>query len=430
MKKNTTQFSFATVSLLAAASSILFSIPQAYAAQTLTEGLQSGSTIKVNFRTRYEDVSWDGYEDANAFTLRSRLSYQSGAWNGFGLTMEMDDVREVDQKVEYKTWPKDPLNTTKASIFDPQGTELNQAVLNYSTFNNAVKLGRQRIVLDNSRFIGNVGWRQNEQTYDGLSFTNKSIRYTNIFLAHITNVNRIFGTASKLQGDYKQDSNLINVSYTGFEAGKLVGYAYLIDNITDPYLIAAAAGSKAAALSNNTYGVRWASTANPAFMYTLEFAKQSSAYDNPIDYDATYKFAEVSTTLGRFVPALGYEILGSDEGKKAFATPFATLHIFNGWADRFLTTPANGLRDLYANLGATAMGAQFMLSYHKFKSDVKSIDYGTEWDLSATRKWGAVAYTIKYAMFNNDSLLEKVGTSTVATASDTTKFWLQADWNF
>jgi Alginate export len=424
MKKHTAHFLFTTLSTL------LISTPHAYAAQTVTEGLQSGSTIKVNFRTRYEDVSWDGFKDADAFTLRSRLSYQSGAWNGFAITAEMDDVREVDQKVDYKTWPKDPLNSTSVSIFDPQGTELNQAIASYTTFNNAVKLGRQRIVLDNARFIGNVGWRQNEQTYDGISFTNKSIRYTNIFLAHITNVNRIFGTASKLQGDYKQDSNLINVSYTGFEAGKLTGYAYLIDNITDPYLSAAAAvkgvPAKGAALSNNTYGVRWASTANPAFMYTLEYAKQSSAYDNPIDYDANYSLVEVSTTLGRFVPALGYEILGSDDGKKGFATPFATLHAFNGWADRFLTTPVNGLKDLYVNLGATAMGAQFMLSFHDYKSDINDIDYGTEWNISATKKWGAVAYTIKYASFDNEALLD----TPAGVAADTTKFWLQADWNF
>lgn len=426
MKKHTAHL------LFAAASSLLLTAPATHAAQTLTEGLQSGSTIKLNFRTRYEDVSWDGYEDADALTLRSRLSYQSGAWNGFALTAEMDNVTEVDHEVDYKTWAKDPVNPKAAPIFDPQGTDLNQALVSYTTFNNQVKYGRQRIVLDNARFIGNVGWRQNEQTYDGVSFTNKSIRYTNIFVAHITNVNRIFGNEIPIQGDYKQNSNFVNVSYTGFEAGKLTGYAYLIDNINDLVLVKGNSNKPATALSSKTYGVRWASTANPAFMYTLECATQESAYDNPLDYSARYILAEASTTLGRFVPAIGYEVLGSDSGKKGFATPFATLHAFNGWADRFLTTPTNGIKDAYVNLGATVMGAQLLASYHDFKSDVNDVDYGTEWNLSATKKFGPVAYTIKYAMFENSGTWkEKVPTATSPdVVSDTSKFWLQADWNF
>lgn len=423
---NSAKIIFAAPLFFAMASSVLVTAP-AHAAPKLTEALQQGSSIKVNFRTRYEDVSWDGLTDSDALTLRSRLSYQSGAWNGFAITAEMDNLTEVDHEVDYRTWPKDPTNAGTAIISDPEGTDLNQALVSYTTFNNVVKYGRQRIILDNARFIGNVGWRQNEQTYDGLSFTNKSIRYTNIFVAHITNVNRIFGNATPLQGDYKQNSTLINASYTGFSAGKLTGYAYLIDNISDPYLVNAAA-SKGAAISNDTYGVRWLSVSNPALMYTVEYAKQSSAHNNPLEYDATYSLVEVSTTLGRFIPAIGYEILGSDDGIKGFATPFATLHVFQGWADRFLNTPVNGIKDLYVNLGATAMGAQFMLSYHDFKSDVKDIDYGTEWNLSASKKIGAVAYTVKYAAFNNDAFFEKIGTQNLA--SDTSKFWLQADWNF
>lgn len=442
MKKHTANL------LYIATSSLLLSVPETQASQTLTEALQQGSTIKLNFRTRYEDVSWDGLKNSDAFTLRSRLSYQSGAWHGFGLTAEMDNVKEIDNKVDYRIWPKDPANGGTAIISDPEGTEVNQAFVSYTTFNDQVKWGRQRIVLDNSRFIGNVGWRQNEQTYDAFSVTDKTIRYTNIYLAHVTDVNRVFGDYVPLQGDYKQKSNLINISYTGFEAGKLTSYAYLINNLDDPYLVQAAvskttplAAAKKAAISNNTYGVRWSSTTNTAFMYTLEYAKQKSAYNNPFEYSADYKFAEVSTTLGRFVPALGYEILGSDDGKKGFATPFATLHAFNGWADRFLTTPVTGLRDLYVNLGATAAGAQFMVSYHDYKADKASIaagptlgevfHYGTELDLSVSRKFGAVTYLAKYAAFSNDRLLEKVvATAPTATVSDSRKIWLQADWNF
>ena len=176
--------------LCAAASSLLFSAQGAQAAPTLSEGLTTGSSIKVNVRTRYEDVSWDGLTDADALTLRSRLSYQSGAWKGFAVTAEMDNVTAIDHEVDYATWPADPLvvdGKKAAPIFDPQGTDFNQAVVSYTTFNNAIKYGRKRIILDNARFIGNVSWRQNEQTYNGLSFTNKSIRYSNILIVYIIN---------------------------------------------------------------------------------------------------------------------------------------------------------------------------------------------------------------------------------------------------
>ena len=429
----------------AVASTLCISIPAlVHAAPTLTEALQQGSSVKVNFRTRYEDVSWDGFEDSDALTLRSRLTYQTGAWNGVATTIEMDNVTDVDHKVDYATWPNDPINSGAvkyALISDPQGTEVNQAVISYTTFNNAIKYGRQRIVLDNARFIGNVGWRQNEQTYDGLSFTNKTIRYTNIYVAHITNVNRIFGDGVEIQGDYHQNSNLVNVSYTGFGAGKLTGYAYLIDNTNDAFLVGTGAtANQSAALSSDTYGIRWSSTVNPAFMYTLEYAKQSGAYDNPLDYSASYMFAEVSTTLGRFVPALGYEVLGSDSGTKGFATPFATLHAFNGWADRFLVTPKEGINDLYASLTVNVWGAQLLAVYHDYKANEENvnaksknfgqtIDYGTEWNVSAMKKFGAVAYTIKYAAFKNGNWYQDVGAQK-NLLSDTTKFWLQADWNF
>jgi len=421
MKKHTAKL------LYVAVSSLLSIAPASHAEQTLTEALQTGSSIKVDFRMRYEDVEWDGLKDSDALTLRSRLTYQSGMWNGFGMVMEMDNVHEVDNKVDYRIWAKDPNNLGTAIISDPEGTDLNQAYVSYTDFDNQVKVGRQRIILDDARFIGNSGWRQNEQTYDGFSFTNKSIRYTNIFVAHITDVDRVFGHQTPLQGDYKQDSNLINVSYTGFESGKLTTYAYLIDNLSDPSLVAAAA-SKGAAVSNDTYGIRWVSTANPEFMYTLEYASQKNGNENPIKYSADYKFAEVSTTLGRFVPALGYEALGSDNGIKGFATPFATLHAFNGWVDRFLTTPVTGLVDKYANLGITIAGAQLMMSYHDFSSAVQSIHYGTELDVSLSRKFGSVTYLVKYGNFNNDHFLEKIGTQSMA--SDASKFWVQADWSF
>ncbi|EIK45770.1 hypothetical protein O59_001409 [Cellvibrio sp. BR] len=405
MKKNTLHL------LVAAVSSLVCGVPSV-SAKTFTESMQQGSVVKVNFRTRFEDVSEDGLKDSDALTTRSRLSYQSGAWNGFGFSAEFDDVTELTNDVDYRTAPSgDANNPGTAIIADPEGTEVNQGFISYTNFNNQVKYGRQRLILDNARFVGNVGWRQNEQTYDGVSWTNKTIRYTNFTYAYIKNVNRVFGEDNLLQGDHNHNSHVLNLSYTGFDAGKLIAYAYLLD-VENPI---AAKGA-----SSDTFGLRWQSATHGMFQYNLEYAKQSDAGALGL-FDAEYLLAEGTLSVSRFAFTGGYELLGSDDGSYGFATPLATLHAFQGWADKFLATPAAGLEDKYLKVGFTAVGTQFLLGYHKFDSDTGSLDYGDEIDFSVSKKIGSVVWTAKYADF---------AMGDVAAYKDTTKFWLMADWNF
>lgn len=405
MKKNTLHL------LIAAVSSLVCSVPNV-SAKTFTESMQQGSVVKVNFRTRFEDVSEDGLKDSNALTTRSRLSYQSGAWNGFGFSAEFDDVTELTNDVDYRTAPSgDANNPGTAVIADPEGTEVNQGFISYTNFNNQVKYGRQRLILDNARFVGNVGWRQNEQTYDGVSWTNKTLRYTNFTYAYIKNVNRIFGEDNVIQGDHNHNSHVLNLSYSGFDAGKLIAYAYLLD-VENPIVAKGA--------SSDTFGVRWQSAVHGMLQYNLEYAKQSDAGALGV-FDAEYLLAEGTLNISRFAFTGGYELLGSDDGAYGFSTPLATLHAFQGWADKFLATPAAGLEDKYLKVGFTAIGTQFLVGYHKFDSDVGSLDYGDEVDFSVSKKVGAVVWTAKYADFSMGD---------VAAYKDTTKFWLMADWNF
>lgn len=416
MKKNTIHL------LVAAASSLLCAAPS-ISAKTFTESMQQGSVIKVNFRTRYEDVTEDvlntqgnksGEKEANAWTTRSRLSYQSGAWNGFGFTAEMDNVSEMTNDHDYRTAPNDtrfPASTT-AVIADPIGTEINQGFISYTDFNNQVKIGRQRLILDNARFIGNVGWRQNEQTYDGLAWTNKTIRYTNFTYAYIRNVNRVFGDANAALGDINMNSHVVNTSYTGFDAGKLIGYAYLLD-VENPI---AQFG-----LTSDTFGVRWQGTVAESFLYNLEYALQQDAGALQ-QFEADYLLAEATYNVSRYSVTAGYESLGSDDGLYGFATPLATLHAFQGWADKFLNTPAVGIEDKYINFGITFAGAQAVASYHKYDSNEGSTDLGDEIDLSLSKKFGAVVLTAKVA--------EYAMGDTNPAYTDTTKFWVMADWNF
>jgi hypothetical protein len=57
----------------------------------------------------------------------------------------------------------------------PQKSELNQLWISYAGIpDTVIKGGRQRIKLDDDRFIGNVGWRQMETTFDSVLVTHNN----------------------------------------------------------------------------------------------------------------------------------------------------------------------------------------------------------------------------------------------------------------
>ena len=127
-----------------------------------------GGTVKLDMRARWEHADMDGLRPSNAATLRTRLGYATQSWEGLSLYGELENIAVADRDAYYDGIP--PNVRGRTLIADPPDTQVNQA---YLMFNRPDWLGlkaiggRQRILLDDARFIGNVGWRQNEQTYDG-----------------------------------------------------------------------------------------------------------------------------------------------------------------------------------------------------------------------------------------------------------------------
>jgi hypothetical protein len=396
----------------------------AYSADSL-EALRyavAGGTANLDLRLRYEDVEQDNaLEEADAVTLRTRLGYTTGKWNDFDLQVELEDVHALGGE-DYNSCPGtgSPAfgsgcngNAAVSVIADPEGTELNQFWLRYGGFSNtALKYGRQRIILDNARYIGNVGWRQNEMTYDGFNVVNTSLPKVAINYSHLTNANNIFAGNFQLEGD------LVNVAWTPSESFKLVGYGYLIDFDVDA----------AARRDTKTLGLRASGSMplEPAkLLYTVEYAKQSDYKDSPSSVDADYSLIEVGAAFKSVTFKLGHEVLGGDTANTyAFQTPLATLHAFQGWADVFLNTPATasfaGVQDTYLSIGTSLEKFSFLAVYHDFDADDGSTKYGDEVDLQVSRPVNdALGVTFKYADYSADSF-----------AADIRKLWLQADYKF
>jgi hypothetical protein len=405
--------------LLALAIALTVAAP-AFAAEpatgTLLDAVRKGE-LKLQFRYRYENVDQDNaLEEADASTLKSRISYTTQALAGWQAQVEVDDVSPIGDE-DYNSTSNN--ETAYSVVADPDGTEFNQAWLSWTGCDTVVKGGRQRILLDNERFVGGVGWRQNEQTFDGGSIVNKSIRDTTLTYSYIDNVNRVFGPDDGTQaiwlGDWESAIHLMNASYAGLPLGTLTAYGYLMDI------------ESADAQSNETYGLRFAGKRSlgtgVSLLYTLEYAHQEDYADNPVEYDADYYVAEAGLALPAAVTLnLGQEMLEGDEESpgRSFRTPLATLHKFQGWADMFLATPSAGIQDSYAGASVVVAGVTAQAVWHDFEAEDGGAAYGEELDLSLTRKFGQYfTGMLKYADYSADGF-----------AVDTRKFWLQMQLDF
>ncbi len=398
--------------------------PMTQAADTLSETLTTGK-VSGELRYRYEWVDQEGVADkARASTLRTQLGYTTGDFHGVGGFLQFEDVHVVGNERYNST-----INglTQYPVVADPASTEINQSYLSYQGLpETTLKYGRQVIVYDNQRFVGNVGWRQNEQTYDGFTLNTTVLPATNIAYAHITNVNRIFSERHPTLSDVKIDADFFNLAYKGLKPVSMVGYGYLLDyQPAQPFPVTA---------SNKTLGLRFDggyALGAAKLLYTAEYAKQSKYADGVSSIDAHYTYAMLGAGLGGVQIKFNYELLSGD-GTYGFATPFATLHAFNGWADKFLTTPKDGIKDIFVSAGGAVQSTQLLLVYHNFSSDYFDYHYGTEWDAQASRKVGKLlTLTAKFAAYNGDSNTSNDARNIAAGLSkQIDKAWLQADVQF
>ncbi len=348
--------------------------------------------VDLSFRYRIELVDQEGpLEKAEASTLRTRATIKTDWTRGFDSVIEFDDVTAIGMDDYNAGAGTTPDKSQYAVIADPEGTEVNQAYLRYSVDKYNGAYGRQRILVGNQRFVGGVGWRQNEQTYDSFTFNGNFTKDLKLTAAHIFRANRIFGE-SVPAGRHSHNTQLANMELSNLGNGKLSAYFLTIDNET------------ALAASNTTFGVRYAGKID-SIAYAVEYASQSDNGDNPNDYSADYFLLEGAYKQKAFSVGIGYEVLGGDtEGGQGFTTSLATLHKFQGWADVFLATPVAGIEDINVNGSYMVNGFKFKAVYHDFATEETGVDLGTELDLSVSTKVNKrLSVLLKYADFSSDN---------------------------
>ncbi len=365
--------------------------------------------IMPDIRYRYEYVDEEGdKEEANASTMRLRLGYLTPKFKGLQAYGEMEGNWVVGND-RYNSLRNN--ETGHSVVADPQDTELNRAWLKYTGIENVlVKIGRQRVIHDDQRFIGNIPWRQLEQTFDAVVIRTNPLPEVEIETAFLWHVRTVVSSTINMT------SPLLHITYTGLPFGKVSGYGYWLDydNRSD---------SRNFALSTQTYGLRF-SGSHPAgtrfrLLYTAEYAKQWDYQRNPNDFSTDYYHFMGGVSAFGFTLKGEIENLTADKGI-GFSTPVATLHAFQGWADKFLNTPQSGVRDVYATVKMKLWGASLMGVYHDFRDENGNVRYGEEYDALLTRKFGRYfSLLLKYAYYNAKGF-----------STDTQKVWGQITLHF
>ncbi|MCW1984297.1 UNVERIFIED_ORG: hypothetical protein M2348_000008 [Sphingomonas sp. R1F5B] len=373
----------------------------------------------LDARLRWENVDTPT-KDADAVTLRLRSGFElKHAPSHLSVLAEAESTLEIDNHFNGLAFVPGKARPDYAIVPDAANVELNRLQIQYRTKQLGLTVGRQRINLDDQRWVGSVAWRQNEQTFDAVR-GEATIGPVMVDVTYANSQRTIYGLDAGPRTAY--DGNFWFLQ-AGVKQGPvtLKAFSYLLDYDTKEQV-----GPLAITLADTqTYGVR-ATAALPlgkkAKLNLIgSYARQHGWKDNPAKYGADYVNAEAGLTAYDFTATGGYEKLGSDKGI-ALQTPMATLHKFNGWADLFLTTPKSGLEDVYVGLARafpTLHGLNANVTWHDFHSDVGHVKFGEEWDASVGFKVRKVALLAKYADYKAKGF-----------GVDTTKFWLEADYAF
>jgi len=442
------------MSLALAPIALLMTVQAASADELESLGAALGGG-KTNFATqyRYESVETPTNQagQAKAQTLGTRLGYETGAYHDLAVNVQ---VQGVWSNKQFHDGQKDGNSRTDLnSVNDPGGVGVNSAHLIYRGIaDTTIRQGRQIIRYDDDRWVGNVDWRQNWQSFDATSVTNNSLADTTVKAAYVTNVNRPSGDGATVNasgisnGNTHMKSTLLNINNKSVSFADIVAYSYRLD-YTNQSNANASTGAPNTFGSTDTTGLKLAKegidVAGYKFGWVAEMANQKNFRLNTASYNARYTNinANLGGSLGNI--KIGQEVLGSDNSRSV-QTPLSTLFAFNGWADKFLVTPTTGLKDSYIKARSNAMGIVYGADFHQFKSDVGSVGLGRELDLIAEKQLDKnFAVGARAARYKADTGTTGTGSgngvaaNSVANANaggvylvDTNKMWLYGSYKF
>jgi len=293
--------------------------------------------LLLDTRLRFETVESAGFErDARALTLRVRTGLEAQLLQGLAVLVELDANRAVGLSDFNST-----VNgrTGFPAVVDPNSGRLNRLQFSLRPADgHQVVAGRQRIIHDDARFVGNVGFRQNEQTLDAVRLRMPAPGRIALDYAFAWQVNRIFGSESPL-GAEEARLHMVHLSRP-VPGGTVAGFGHW-------WTFREALAPQSA----RTLGARFRGSRPLGEEVRLHVLASAARQQPTIDGASGASLGYARLEGGMSHPSTGlsasanWEQLGGN-GERGFSFPLATLHAWQGFTDVFLTTPPDGLRDL------------------------------------------------------------------------------------
>ena len=272
-------------------------------------------------------------------------------------------------------------------IPDAPSTQINEAWLNGHWKALELKVGKQRLSLNNQRHIGSNGFWQDEQTFSATQLNYTVGMTTNINVSYLSKAYRISGPQAEaflkpsdhnyqalngfrpqeLQGQHDLKTLVGAFNTTILDTHKVGGYYIDNDNLTAP------------ALNYRSYGAtyQWKKalgSAKAAFEADLSLQERKNISHIPY----TRIRGELNNRRWHF--ALEQEQLGS-KSETPYITPMASLHDFQGFADQFLSTPSQGITDHSIQARYALSGYKATVTGHHFTNYSSSHYLGKELDV-------------------------------------------------
>jgi hypothetical protein len=387
------------------------------AGTTLTQALREGKphlTFMPSFE--YKDVDGNGSDAATQFSVRTRVGYETGSFYGASAFIQLQNITNLNEDFRHP----EGGDADNDFIADPDGSRVHQAYLDYKYEglpDSKLRLGRQEIILDDARLIGNIDWRLNGQSFDAATATIANLPNFELFAGYINQVNTINRDYVDLDGLY-----LAHGSYTGLPGQELSAFVYLLDTESEANT----------ARDSATYGLRWQGKWQQ-LSYYADGAYQSDFTDGE-DHDAFMINVYADYSVKPVTLGIGYSLIsGQDGDDRPFDTLFSTAHKFNGYADVFAGTNGGnlkgGLEDYYAEAKAKLWGTSFLLASHWFEAEASSEagvfdgTYGYEVDAVVARKIAEnTKVLVKFAQYwDDDERANGVANPTTDTLVITTR---------
>ena len=376
---------------------VLFMIPSAYAQDFLSEALVP--RLSGDIRLRYQHSNQDILEDSGeALTLRLKGAAE------FDVLPKTTFLAEFEATATLIENFNDGVNQkiTRPFIPDSNGISLNRfQLVSEIVPKTRVTLGRQKIELDDWRFIGAFPFRQNEQSIDAVRVETKSIGAGILDIGYFNKVLRPFG-ANNPVGEFNGNSWYANYNVAS-PLGRVSAFHYAFELETGPE-------TTRFNQSTVTTGIRvfgrrhWDDF---GLVWEGSYAVQRDYSANPNDFKVDYGLAQLSIEPGPLKLKTRVEILGDDDGV-SLQTPLASLHSFQGLSDQFLQTPPDGLRDYsikteyeigtvgpFQNVSAYAR-------HHWFQANSDRRNYGTEFNASLNAQLNEFDLSLEYAAYQAD----------------------------